>query len=719
MHVTTAPSTPLNVALGVVSQDALQVSWAPPGRDGGAPVSSYLVEWDPDPGVREVQVVRSASNTGTNEVQTVQTVAGDVDEVQVVTTAAAALPEIQTFTTAAAPGETLGGVFTLELDTSSSGGSKQRSGVIAFDAQPTGDRASVAEILRAMSNVGSAGVQDVVRVGPDAQGGFTWRVTFATAMGNVPDLKLSSNLLRGSGANVVLATAQQGNVISAGTFTLAFRGETTADIPFDATDAVMQQKLQALESIDAVNVVRTGATVQNGYSWTITFTSNSARNSGSLPLLTVGANVLLQATGAAVTVTKVNAGNQLTGSFQLSYNGLSTVDLPVDCSAASMKTALETLCNVGVVDVVRTERADPQGGYTWTVSFLTLKGSLAALGTDVSSLGETRTDGVVSKAVRVTRTRPGTIQEVQDIVVTTAASVSSTTAFYLRAAFANQVATTGPIPANALGDGTCMPTRPEVQQIRVTTADTTAQGGDYLVAPRTAIQLVYTSNLEGGAVQRTNPIYVNSASGDCTVGAAAITAELSAVDGIIGPVTVTSSAAIAMQECTWAVTFNNQPGNLVQMTVIDPSSAAGPSATVTIGDDTIQLSTLTEGTVDIIKMELERLPNVAQVMVSATPALTRNADQTCTWSVTFDGNAGDLPLMTASVDGGATFGASQTTGGGDTVVVVANTEGTSTVLGGVFALEFEGQRTGYMPFDASAAAVKAQLETLQPSAMSM
>jgi hypothetical protein len=699
------------VALGVVSQDALQVSWAPPARDGGAPVSSYLVEWDPDPGVREVQVVRSAANTGANEMQTVQTMAADVDEVQVVTTAAAARAEVQTITTSAAPGETLGGTFTLELDTTSSGGSKQRSGVIAFNAEPIDYRASVAEILRAMSNIGAAGVQDVTVVGPDAQGGFTWRITFATAMGNVPDLKLSSNFLTGSGANVMLATTTQGNVITAGTFTLAFRGEATADIPFDASDAVMQQRLQALESVDAVNVVRTGPTVQNGYSWAITFTSNSARNSGNLPLLTVGSNVLLQATSATVTVTEASAGNQLTGSFKLSYHGLPTVALSIDCSAASMKIALETLGNVGIVDVVRSEPADPQGGYTWTVSFLTLKGSLSTLGTDLAALGETRTDGVVSKAVRVTRARPGTTQEVQDIVVSTTSSVSPSTVFYLRAAFAGQTTTTGPIPANALGDGTCMPTRPEVQQIHVTTADTTAQGGDYIVSQSTAIQLVYTSNLEGGVAQRTKPIYVNTASGDCSVGATAIAAELSAITGITGPVTVTSSAAVATQACTWSVTFNNQPGNLVQMTAIDASSAAGPSTTVVIGDDTVQLSTLTEGTINIIKTELERLPNVAQVTVSATPALTPNADKTCRWSVTFDGNAGDLPLMTVSVDVGATFGASKTASD-DTVAVVSNTQGTSAVLGGVFALQFEGQRTGYMPFDASAAVVKAQLEIL-------
>lgn len=695
------------MALGVVSQDALQVQWAPPARDGGAPVSGYLVEWDPDPGVREQQVIRSWANTGANEVQTVQTLARDVDEVQVVTTAATVLPEIQTFTTSAAPGETLGGSFTLELDTTTTGGSKQRSGVIAFDALATGDRASVAEILRSMSNIGPSGVQDVTRsTTPDPQGGFTWTVTFASAMGNMPSLTLSSNFLTGSGANVVLATTQQGNVISTGTFTLGFRGESTADIPFDATDAVMQQNLQALNSVEAVNVVRTGPTAQNGYSWTITFTSNAPGNTGNVPMLTVGPNVLLQATGATVTVTELKAGNQLTGTFQLSFLNIPTVDLPVDCSAAAMKTALENLGNVGTVDVQRTASPDPQGGYTWTISFLTLKGSLAPLGTGVMTrFLETRTDHVVSKAVVVTRTRPGTIQEVQNVVVTT--SGTSTSSFYLRTNIAGQQTTTRAIP---VGDGTCVG-GPEVQRIQVTTTDTTAQGGDNLVSARTAIQLVYTSNSEAPSVQRTNPIYVNSANGDCSVGRAAIATELTALNGIIGPVTVSTIASDATQSCTWAVTFTNQPGNIVEMTAIAPTSGGSPSSLVTVGDDTIQISTVTEGSINIVKSELERLTNVAQVTVTGTPT-TSGASRVCTWSVTFDGNAGNLQTMTVSATSGGTFGASSTTSGGDTVAATANVEGTSTVLGGIFALEFEGKRTGYMPFDASAAVIKAQLETL-------
>jgi len=702
------PGAPLNVMLDVLGPDALAVAWEPPAADGGSPVSAYLVEWDPDPGVREVQVVQTSANTGANEVQTVQTYADTVREKQRVTTSATAVAEVQTITTSAAPGETLGGVFTLELDTTATGGSVQRSGVIGFNAPATGDRSGVKEILNAMQNIGPTGVQSVQKSAADAQGGITWTVTFSTAMGNVPQLKLSSSFLTGSGANVVLSTPTQGNVVDGGAFTLAFMKSTTRELAADISDAGMQEALEDLASIESVNVTRVGPDEQHGFYWDITFTGDA--NSGNLPLMTV-ASKSLKGAGADVVVTEQTAGNELKGSFKLKYNSAPTVDLLFNCSAATMKTELERLGTVGNLDVVRSDKADLQGGYTWTISFLTLKGSLLQLDPDFTKLGETRTDRKgPSMGVRVTRTRPGTIQEVQSVQVTTAkANVGQATAFRLQATFAGQTTTTGPILANPMNDGTCMSTQAEVQQIAVTTVDTTAAGGDALVSKTTAMRLVYTSNLEGGAISKTGEILVDKdGDGDCTKAATSIAAELNKLAGIAGPVTVMiSSALLATHECTWRVTFTNQPGNVVELKVLAASSGADPAATATVGDDTITLSTVTDGSINLVKTELERLTNVAQVTVTATAG----AKQTCTWQVTFDGNAGNLPLLTVSAGGGTTFGSTNTVDG-DTITVAGVTDGTSAVLGGVFALEFEGQRTGYMPYDASAAVVKTQLETL-------
>ncbi|KAF4320052.1 hypothetical protein BBO99_00005266 [Phytophthora kernoviae] len=557
LHATTiadvsVPSPPLNVALGVLGPDALAVSWEPPISDGGAPVSAYLVEWDPDPGAREVQVVQTSANTGANEVQTVQTYAGRVREKQRVTTSATPTGEVQTITTSAAPGETLGGVFTLELDTRATGGSVQRSGVIGFNARTSGDRSGLLEILNAMQNIGPSGVQSVQKSTADAQGGITWTILFSTAMGNVPQLTLSSNFLTGSGANVVVNTPTQGNTISGGTFTLGFKGATTKDLTPDISDVGMQQALEALNTIESVDVKRVGPDAQNGYYWDITFTGRT--NWGDLPYISVPKKALI-GVGANVAVTEQSAGNQLKGSFKLLYDAgtgatpPSTGNLPWNCDTATMKSQLEGLSGVGTVDVARTEMPDTQGGYTWTVSFLTAKGSLNIMTSNIASLSETRTDNATpSMGVRITRTRPGTKQEMQDIKVTTTTTVKQTTTFQLQVTFAGQTTQTKPIPANPLNNGVCMSTEAEIQTISVATVDTTATGGDFIVSKQTAIRLVYESNTKSGAISMTNPIYVD-------------------------------------HTCTWHVTFDGNAGNLPLMTVsTDGGNTFGSTGTNNLGD---------------------------------------------------------------------------------------------------------------------------------------
>lgn len=53
------------------------------------------VEWDTDPGTREVQWIKTYADTGPNEVQSITTSAVDVDEVQQVITSATEFKEVQ------------------------------------------------------------------------------------------------------------------------------------------------------------------------------------------------------------------------------------------------------------------------------------------------------------------------------------------------------------------------------------------------------------------------------------------------------------------------------------------------------------------------------------------------------------------------------------------------------------------------------------------------
>ncbi|CAM9683879.1 unnamed protein product, partial [Hapterophycus canaliculatus] len=115
-------------------------------------------------------------------------------------------------------------------------------------------------------------------------------------------------------------------------------------------------------------------------------------------------------------------------------------------------------------------------------------------------------------------------------------------------------------------------------------------------------------------------------------------------------VTVSSNSTSATDSCDWFVTFTGTPGNQDQMAVVIDTE--GPASSVTFGDDVMTVETLINGTVDAIKLELELLPAVGEVTVTARENET--VSETCVWDVVFEtntgeeGNGGELPLLTAA-----------------------------------------------------------------------
>lgn len=63
----------------------------------------------------------------------------------------------------------------------------------------------------------------------------------------------------------------------------------------------------------------------------------------------------------------VDDGMYISGSFFLEYNGQTTGSIPFDASAAVVKNALESLCTIGNVAVVRS-LGPANGGYTWLIT---------------------------------------------------------------------------------------------------------------------------------------------------------------------------------------------------------------------------------------------------------------------------------------------------------------------------------------------------------------
>ena len=140
-----------------------------------------------------------------------------------------------------------------------------------------------------------------------------------------------------------------------------------------ATDVLSDKGVYVADfGTTAVSVTRNGPMQAMGYSWEVTFSNKTV--GGDQPDV-VSTSDELTGSGVDVIVWETQQGNQLTGTFTLSYNGETTSEIPFDGSAASVQSAVNSLSSVypSRVDVSRTEeiidRSQQVGGYTWTIVF--------------------------------------------------------------------------------------------------------------------------------------------------------------------------------------------------------------------------------------------------------------------------------------------------------------------------------------------------------------
>ena len=309
------PGPPEWATLDVIGSNTLRTTFAPPLFDGGSTIASYLVEWDKEAGIPEVQRIVTSQNLNTNEIQTITTSAPDINEIQTITTSATSQAEVQAITVSPPYGDTTidaAYAFAVSIDTISIGGSLQYSGQISATAAADGTRSSIAHILENMANVHERPTVERSEINPD--GAHTYLVTFPTSMGNVPEMEIFMSDLP-----VSITTLQQGNVLE-GSFRLEFMGELTADIPYDASSYEMQSRLENLDTIGAVSVSRSMADEQSGFTWEIEFLSDS--NGGNLPSLIVHGDGLRTSNpvgGAEIAVVTGRDGSYISGSFTLSF----------------------------------------------------------------------------------------------------------------------------------------------------------------------------------------------------------------------------------------------------------------------------------------------------------------------------------------------------------------------------------------------------------------
>ena len=198
-----------------------------------------------------------------------------------------------------------------------------------------------------------------------------------------------------------------------GTFTLSFRGQTTAAIAYGATAAAVESAMELLSTITTDDLTVAG---NDGGPWTVTFGGTLATQ--DLPAMTGNGTSLTggtlsiglsQSATAATNEAQIATiyGSPAGGAFTLSYGGNTTAGIAYDATAAAVESALELLGSIDAVSVTG------DAGGPWAVEF---QGTLA--GTNVvvmTSSGASLSGAVVD--IDVTQSAAETVDEIQIVTL--------------------------------------------------------------------------------------------------------------------------------------------------------------------------------------------------------------------------------------------------------------------------------------------------------------
>jgi hypothetical protein len=201
------------------------------------------------------------------------------------------IDEIQTISTSARTGQTLTGGFKVSFG-------QYETPVIPHDASARQMKEILEDNLnlvrpqdlpRQFSRVddrrAGIGLINVTRSTSTDEMGYTWTITFTTAIGNIPQLRVK-NYLQGLNTNVRIKTLVDGNEIG-GSFRLSFQGDQTIPISSRETAIGLKAKLLKLPSVISAYVERNDPTENcddglcengpyqgRGMIWTIYVTTN-------------------------------------------------------------------------------------------------------------------------------------------------------------------------------------------------------------------------------------------------------------------------------------------------------------------------------------------------------------------------------------------------------------------------------------------------------------
>jgi hypothetical protein len=296
----------------------------------------------------------------------------------------------------------------------------------------------------------AVGVVGIAGPAPSAGSGFSNPTLFTRPLVGASSEPYASvvPVLKVSALASALQTLSVSGGPTGGSFSLSFRGQTSAAIGFNATAAQVQTALQSTPTIGAGGVTCAGGPLP-GTAVQIFFAGPLAFH--AQPLITIGTNgltggatpapsVLLTTAGALVSDVQTISvsGAPTAGTFQLAFGGQTTAPVPFNATAAQIETALAGLSNVGASGVVCSGGALPGANVT-----VTFAGPLSVGAQPVISAAGSTLTGAGSPTVQLAHTATGAVgAAVQTLSVT-----GTPTGGGFALSFGGQ--TTGSIPFNA------------------------------------------------------------------------------------------------------------------------------------------------------------------------------------------------------------------------------------------------------------------------------
>ena len=267
----------------------------------------------------------------------------------------------------------------------------------------------------AISSKSSLVLDTPCHVQPGSVGGFSGATSVtgsgAGANTNGPgsgNLRIMLETLSVGAANVdevqeVSITTAPGQTLR-GYFLLGLYGVWSHPIPVNATAGQLRERLQSgLPSAGLLSVTRTPGNTAVGFSWNVTFLTAP----GNVPQLAVDFSAV-QGVQSRVQVTTLVQGNQVDGTFTMSWRGADTPPLPATSTAQELQDSLlAAWIPVGLVSahVVRTNSLARRGqlcrhglctiggpgpawGVTYTITLATKEGNFVYSSAAEASRGE-------------------------------------------------------------------------------------------------------------------------------------------------------------------------------------------------------------------------------------------------------------------------------------------------------------------------------------------